>query len=195
MKYNIFDPENMEKAFKFYYNNYVSHKETYEKFNIKPATYFSHLRVYKSRENMQKGGICKNIETLNNIILQKEKTQKGGKIQNCKNIETINNIFFKKETDKEQKSNAMEMMNNIGKRKERSKHIELSDVVVEEHKKNTDLKQQLKKKIVSPDEPHNIVLNEKDKILKKTNDKKQNIINDNGVYRLIPSSPHVPINM
>ena len=75
---------------KFYYKNKVSHKEAYEKFNIKKTTYFTYLKLYKDNEFTQTGGNKKYEE-----------------------FEKTNNIFKKKE--KERTSDILEVMNNLGK--------------------------------------------------------------------------------
>lgn len=39
-----------KNAKKYYYKNKVSHKEVCEKFNIKQATYFTYLKIYKESD-------------------------------------------------------------------------------------------------------------------------------------------------
>ncbi len=152
MKYNIYDKDNIENAIKYYYKNKVSHKEVYEKFNIKRATYFTYLKIYKESDFSQTGGNKKYEE-----------------------FEKTNNIFKKKESEqnKEVQKNVMEIMNNAGGRGgSRNKHSGFTDAI-EQHKKKVESTQpqntqQKKKKVVSLDEMYNIsgFLNEQDKIAK-----------------------------
>ena len=112
MKYNIYDKDNIENAIKYYYKNKVSHKEAYEKFNIKRATYFTYLKVYKETGFSQNGGNKK-----------------------YEDYEKTNNIFKKKE--KEKSNDVLEVMNNLGGgRGNKNKHSGFTDIIEQQEKKN-----------------------------------------------------------
>ncbi len=113
MKYNIYDKDNIENAIKYYYKNKVSHKEAYEKFNIKRATYFTYLKIYKESDFSQTGGNKK-----------------------YEDFQKTNNVFKKKEEAKSK--DILEVMNNLGGRcgGRKNAHSGFTDIMEKQEKKN-----------------------------------------------------------
>ena len=119
MKYNIYDKENIENAIKFYYKNKVSHKEVYEKFNIKRATYFTYLKICKEIDFIQIGGNKKyeDSEKINSVFKKQKDIIEQEKKKNNDNVQTKKN----KVVDLEEMYGTSKLLNKLGEERKKAK--------------------------------------------------------------------------
>lgn len=117
MKYNIYDESNINDAIKYYYNNKVSHKETYEKFNIKRSTYFTYLKLNKDKYLPQNGGNKNIFKTKTNITSStKEHIIKNDNEENSKKfVDFFTNNIKPQKQEKTTKQKPQRLENYLNK--------------------------------------------------------------------------------
>lgn len=210
MKYNIYDKQNIEDSIQYYYTHNVSHKETYEKFNIKRATYFLYLKIYKESDYAENGSNKKyeDFQKINRIFQRKAERAEQEKMNKLQGVRANNAKHkiteFVNHINRHNIQGARsESVNDMSERRpktqdtrsepiERKKQDTRSEPIDERKHKIQDTRSESRNENKMRDtrsDPINKIQNSP--IPKGSTD----IIKDKdkNIYRIPPSKPHVPI--